>query len=233
MVFREGVLTMRIRSLVMAVWMIALAVVVGLSPARADVGTLVLGSNYSTITDAGSYDPSSWNATPLQFLYCIDIYDYISPPATYGLTVATNNGTVTMTRNSTNGVKTGYVDYSWPADTTKAGHIAWLLDNYGIGGQNTTQVVDLQEAIWLVIYGYGYKVAPSATAQGWAAASLTQSGNVGGYLWFSPHDSAGAGDVHQALVGKLYSVPEPTSVVVLGVFLLAVVLGLGAKRRLA
>jgi hypothetical protein len=218
----------------MAVWMIALAIVVGLSPARADiVGTLVLGGNYSTITDAGSYDPSSWNATPLQFLYCIDIHDYVSLPATYGLTVATNDGTVTMTRNSPDGVQTGSVDYSWPADTTKAGHIAWLLDNYGIGGQNTTQVVDLQEAIWLVIYGHGYKAAPSQTAINWAAASLTQSGNVGGYLWLSPHDSAGAGDVHQALVGKLYSVPEPTSVVVLGVFLLVVVLGLGAKRRLA
>jgi hypothetical protein len=135
-----------------------------------------------------------------------------------------------MTRNS-NGVQPGFVDYSWQADSTKAGRIAWLLDNHGIGGQDTTQVVDLQEAIWLVIYGHGYKETPSQTAHDWADASLTNSGNVGGYLWFSPHDSAG--DVHQALVGKLYSVPEPTSVVVLGVFLLAVVLGLGAKQRLA
>ena len=59
-------------------------------------------------------------------------------------------------------------------------------------------------------------------------ASIGQTGSVGSYLWFSPATND-RDDTHQALVGKV-PVPEPTSIVLLGIFMLAGALGLGAKR---
>lgn|ERR1017187_1537411 len=199
---------------------VALAIVLGPSPLRADIGTLHIGTSYSSITDGGSFDVSTWNGTSLQYLYCIDVHDYISPGGDYTNTSATTNGHVTTS--------TGWFG------SVVAGQIAFLLDNYGVAGQNTSQVVALQEAIWKTIYGrsfdYGSPTTPEdTTAKGYYdLAVASKAGNVGAYLWFSPN--TGDTTIHQAEVGK---VPEPTSIVLLGAFLGAGLLGFAAKRRLS
>ena len=220
---------MRMRNFAMAAWLIALAILLGTTPVRADiVGSLYVGT-LSDSQGGGSFDPSTWNGTALQFLYCVDLVDTIQTGGTYGATVASATGSVEMTRKTV-GVETGLVDWNWPANSAKVGQIAWLLDNYGTAGQSA-QAVSLQEAIWSVVYGAADTKPVDSGASAMLIALGTNSGTVSSYMWFSPHyATVGAVDpTRQALVGKI-PVPEPTSIVLLGVFMLAGALGLGAKR---
>ena len=218
---------MRMRNLAVVALLIALAILLGPAPLRADTGSLYIG-NLSGANNGGSFDPSTWKGTPLQFLYCVDVYDFITLNTTYGATDATNTGSVKMTRES-NGVRTGLVDYEWLPNSAKVGQIAFLLDTYGngIGGQSA-QADSLQEAIWKVVYGGDDPKPLDTLASTYFNASIGQTGSVGSYLWFSPATND-RDDTHQALVGKV-PVPEPTSIVLLGIFMLAGALGLGAKR---
>ena len=84
---------MRMRNLALMALLIALAIVLGPTPLRADIGTLYIGS-IGGANNGGSFDPSTWNGTPLQFLYCVDIHDFITPGGTYGATVASTEGKV-------------------------------------------------------------------------------------------------------------------------------------------
>ena len=230
----------------LVVWTIALAIVLGVSPARANItnGTLYLGSLGSG-NQGGSFDPSSWQPGgigPLQslaFLYCLDIPDHVTLGTTYTKTNATNDGTVTMSvpKEST-AVGPPFQDDSAlvdPYSNQVAGQIAWLLNQYGTGGQNTVAVEGLQEAIWTVVYGqkftgFGTEVVGAAAQQAADLKALGYVDNGDGtftrgpkplwsdpsqYLWFSPSDTHPCGgpspscttgtEPFQALVG---SVPD-------------------------
>ena len=231
-------------------WIIALALVMTLSTARADVtGTLTVSDNFSVgTTYGGSFDPSFWTPNggtqeALSYLYCLSIFNNIIPSESYNDTVATDDGKVDMSRKGA-GNEFDYVGYTAPFTPQLAGEIAWLLDNYGIAGQNTTQVEAVQEAIWELIYGPNHKTPgdiygnPSAAAdaleQTYIAnldAALAGGGGVGdvdAFLWFSP-GNIGSGRVYQPMIGK--TVPEPTSILFLGVYLAAGLVGLGLRKR--
>jgi hypothetical protein len=243
--------------------MLALATVLGLGTAKADIGTLVLGGNYSGSINGGPIDPSTWNGNALAFVYCIDIPDHVDPGATYLNTLATTTGDVTMTIPDAN-ADTNFGDIQTDSDLLNteslpvAGAVAWLLDNYGLAAQTTDQEEGLQEAIWQVIYGgpgstfSGFE-SPTAGAVTDEATYLTnlgyynyaaskgtmQTGNVGNYLWFSPSSpclNTGAGCTNPDPPNQALvglQVPEPLSTVLLGAFFLAGLLGFAAKRKLA
>lgn len=203
----------------LVVWTIALAIVLGVSPARANLtpGTLYLGALGSG-NQGGSFDPSFWQpygVGPLQslaFVYCLDIPDHVSLPNTYANTSATDNGTVTMSvpNPSATAGPPFQEDFALVDvyGTPVAGQIAWLLNTYGTGGQGVA-AEGLQEAIWTVVYGstftgYGTELPGADAAR---AFDLTNLGYVAGsgdtftrggspkssaasqYLWFSPSDT--------------------------------------------
>ena len=212
-------------SIRLAALMIALAVVLGFSSARADTfGTLFVGPNYTTNPiSGGSIDPSTWtplNGTTesLAFLYCIDVPDDVVVNESYANTLATTTGYVTMSIPNKTVTSSPYQDDAPLINVNGdpvAGQVAWLLDNYGIGGQNTLQVVGLQEAIWYEIYGQYDNQPVGSTAvtdldnlYGCGAtgcyadtSNAPKVGNVSGYLWFSPGDNPNS--PNQALVGRV------------------------------
>lgn len=216
----------RRNGLTLVVWTIALAIVLGVSPARADTGTLYVGGNYSYIS-GGSIDPSYWQPTggsteALSYLYCIDIPDHVSAPGTYYNTTVSTDGTVSMSIPAGAPGSPGYQDDSVLVNydgTNVTGQVAFLLENFGIGN-DSPQAVGVQAAIWTVIYGaaytsgsMGYTISPSDTPAladySFDLAALYSGnpngnvGNVGALLWFSPTDTNGKSEPNQALVGQV------------------------------
>jgi hypothetical protein len=94
-------------------------------------------------------------------------------PGIYGQTSVNNSGII-------NGIS-----------LAAAGQVAWLLDNYGVGGQDGSAGA-LQAAIWNVIYGDRYQLDTAASYSGQYSTMLaalgTNTGNIGNYLIDHPVD---------------------------------------------
>jgi hypothetical protein len=104
-----------------------------------------------------------------------------------------------------------------------AAKVAWLLTNYGTGGQGD-QAKALQAAIWTVIYGNSvYRLDTSNDGRNSSnvislyntmlIALDSHTGNVSDFLWISPKYSLN-GPYYQGLVGT--TVPIPAAVWLLG-----------------
>jgi len=223
---------------------LALAMVLGGSVARAD--TLALGSQFGYTTvimdgagpngpytsptevseGAGPIGPSTLNGSALAFVYCVDLFDEVSVPGTYNALV-TSNGTV-------NG-----------AAVNNAGEIAWLLDNYGAAAGSTpgtpgssiaNEQQALQAAIWSVEYDTSTFRVTGDSSQSYYSDYTTMMGSLStaptsDVYWFTPGGST-TGPYMQGLVGGDDSlVTEPASILLLGTMLLGVLHLL--KRKLA
>ncbi|MGA3118602.1 MAG: PEP-CTERM sorting domain-containing protein [Syntrophobacteraceae bacterium] len=196
---------------------LVIASIVFLMAAMANADTLKVGGNYNSITldgymyegkpitateGGGSILPSYLNGVQLPYLYCIDLYTEIYVPDTYS-TLVTNNGTIdggTAVHN--------------------AGQIAWLLDNYAVGAEtNTNAQIALQAAIWNV--EFGVTLDPNSNDPGavsdydtYLAALGSNTARVGDFEWLTPEDSNG--NLYQAQVTDPPSVPEPSTMLLLG-----------------
>lgn len=246
-----------------------LAAVLSLGTAQADVESLYVGGTYTgsivmnTVAAngtvlatqnlaGGSIDVSSLNGVQLAYLYCVDIPDEVYVNETYSSTFVDNYGLVNNSPDQFNGPNTG-TQVRLPALVVD--EVAWLLDNYGVGGQGDAAVA-LQAAIWHAVYSDNsfnatYSLSGSPVP---ASFDLSSTGNSAGavtdydneiaalniavqtnavasaapILWLSPAPPQSS--IDQGLVTA--NVPEPTSTVFLGVFFLAGLLGFAAKNKL-
>jgi hypothetical protein len=225
------------RKCLSALWMTGLAIVLGSSPARADI--LYVGSDYNTFQfvnngheqaeGGGSVDVSTLNGQTLPFVYCVEINTVVYVPDTYSQTVVTTNGQI------------------HGQTITNDGEVAWLLDHYASptaamseSAAKAAAEIALQAAIWHVIFNdstHDYHLNDQVDSTAHSAYLLynqyltalgTNTGNVAAYDWMSPEHTTG--DLYQGLVT---SVPEPTSIIQLGAFLAVGLLGFGAKCKFA
>ncbi|MDR3567031.1 MAG: PEP-CTERM sorting domain-containing protein [Syntrophobacteraceae bacterium] len=205
---------------------IAIALLATVGMARAD--SLYVGSSYTYpihIVDngvqktvgGGSIDPSTLNGTLLKYMYCINPDLEISAGTTYANTIVTTNGVIGGTPG--HGV-------------TNAGQIAWLLGNYGTGGQGANAYA-LQVAIWheedsTITMDTFHSTAQEIGLYNSYLSSLGgNTGNVSDFLWITPQNSCG--QIFQEQVG---AVPEPPTLLLLGTCL-AVFAALRLKARQA
>jgi hypothetical protein len=196
------------------------------TPASAD--SFVLGSTYSTVSytlnahnytaGGGSFDVSKLSGEDLPWVYCVDLYHYVSPNGTYSNTLVRHDGVV-------NG-----------SSVNSAAEVAWLLDNYAAGAAgNAAKEAALQGLIWKAIYGSNFTFHPTSTQDDYYVPWLNAgfgTGNVSKYLWLTPdsrclNDSCYAPDCKQGLV-TYQSVPDAGSTLLL---LSAGLMGLAAWRR--
>jgi len=176
-------------------------------------------NNINVLLGGGSFDIANWNGTPLNFIYCVDLYHYISLNTMYGTATGTATGFINGSR------------------INNAGQVAWLLDHYGTGG-NGVGAYALQAAIWHVIYdspehAYGIRsISGNELAVAAYNAMLAdldsqtdKTGNIFSYLWITPSASNNV----QGQVASIHPVPEPGTMVLLGTGLVGLA-GWGRKR---
>jgi PEP-CTERM motif len=150
---------------------------------------------------AGSIVLSSLDATPLPFLYCVDVMHDIYIPGTYYSTGVNTNG---MVHNS-------------PVDN--AGQVAWLLDQYADAAKgNKDKTAALQVAIWEAMYGTKaiHLNGPASVSNELYSIHSHDAGtaSVGNYTWLSPLDAHGV-----QMQGLVTRVPEPGSTLLLALAL--------------
>ncbi len=174
-------------------------------------------NNGTPLTDGGgSVEPSYLNGNLLGFLYCVDPWTVVYPNTNYNNTVVTTNGVI-------NG-----------AAVNNAGQIAWLLTQYGAGGQGD-QAYALQAAIWHVV-DPNLTIDPTRSSANqvnlyntYLATLGTNTGDVGAFLWISPAIS-GSSTKYQGLVAPGNPVPIPAALWLLASGLIGVI---GIRRKFA
>lgn len=193
------------------------------TPASAD--SFVLGSTYNTVSytlnahnytaGGGSFDVSKLNGEDLPWVYCVDLYHYISP-----------NGTSSNTFVRHDGVVNG-------STVNNAAGVAWLLDTYAVGAAgNAAKETALQGLIWKAIYGGNFTFLSENSWYSTWSQTNPGTGDVSKFVWLTPdsrclNDSCYAPDCKQGLV-TYQSVPDAGSTLLL---LSAGLIGLGAWRR--
>lgn len=136
----------------------------------------------------GSVDPSFLNGTQLAYLYCVDPWTVVYASTTYNNTVVTTNGTISG------------------APVNAAGQIAWLLSQYGTGGQGESAYA-LQAAIWHLVDPSLAIDASRSTANevslynSYLTSLGSHTGDVSSFIWLSPGIS-GSSTKYQGLVGN-------------------------------
>lgn len=162
----------------------------------------------------GSIDTSYLNSSKLAYLYCVDMSTIVYVPSDYPNSLVTNNATI-------------YGGSSNAKQVNNAASVAWLLTNYGTGGQGD-KAYALQAAIWHEIYpDITLDTNKSSQSQvilynAYLKALGTNTGSVGNFLWITPANSSGQ---YQAQVG---AVPVPAAVWLLASGLIGLV---GIRRR--
>ena len=243
-------------SLCLLLSILALAVVLGGSVARAD--DLSLAGSYNTFNFViggsdqsvgggevgGSADTLTIGSTTidLAYVYCVDIWDVVYVPGNYTATTTTHTASVTEESHYSDGLTspTSIGAGAYSGTVNHAGQVAWLLDTYATGAEGSTAAQEaLQAAIWHTIYGSGYDLSVTDYASNTTimedytadlAALGSNTDSTANLDWFSPGIS-GSSTVYQALVAGPGPVPEPASIVLLGGVLLMV--GKALRRRLA
>ncbi len=153
------------------------------------------------------------------FLYCVEITTDINVPGTYYADL------------SSTGIIHG-------ALIPNAGQLAWLIDYIAPNATTSDLQEGLQAAIWQQVYGSNFSVDPVNTSPGiytaYQAALTALGGNtapVSDVLWISPYNSNGS-PAQAQITAFSHPVPEPSSLVLLGIGLCAYA-GLRLRKRRA
>ena len=162
----------------------------------------------------GSIDTSYLNGERIAYLYCVDPWTVVYSSSTYDDTIVTTDGTI----------------YGSPLSS--AGQIAWLLSNYGTGGQGEAAYA-MQAAIWHVV-DPSLTIDPVRSTPNQVAlynyylTSLgSNTGNVSDFIWLTPGKTSNE-TKYQGLVGPGSPTPIPSAIWLLGFGLVGLV---GLRRK--
>ena len=195
---------------------------------RAEADSLFVGMTYPTDAPiaftlnstsynepGGNIQGSVLNGASLPYVYCIaaDVNVYVNN--TYNTTVST----------------TGYYDGNL---IRNAGQIAWLMDHEAASATTDVLRSGLQAAIWHQVYGANFVLdttnTNSAIVSAYNADIAALGSNtdpVSNLFWMTPYDSGG--NAEQGLI-TIASVPEPSSLLLLGCGGLGLIIYLRRKQ---